>query len=96
MSNGEFYNRQAGGNGCSYSNLANYNLGGAGAMAPVPANAPSMQKIVVPSQLASYGGYGYSSLTHGQEGPSCGGYFGIGRAYPTGSACGSFVSRSCN
>ena len=96
MSNGEFYNRASMAPSCGYASLASYNANGAAAMAPVISSVPSMSSVVVPTALASYGGYGYSSLSHGQGMPACGGYFGINRAYPTGAACGSFVSRSCS
>ena len=89
----EYNNPTVGGPACGYATLGGYNQGyGAGAIAPVPSGVPSMAVQIVPN----YSAPGYDALTHGLNVPSCSGYFGIGKAYPSYSNnCTRFTTRLC-
>jgi len=89
----EYYKSSVGSASCGYATLSSYNMGGGGAIAPVPVTASSNGQIVVPQ----YGSAGYNTLTHNVKTPSCNGHFSIQNAYPNAEGnCVSFVSRTCS
>lgn len=78
----------------SYARLGTYNQGpGAGAMAPVPSETPSMSVVIVPVD----GSLGYEALTHGPNAGVNGNYFNIDSAYPFyDKGCTTFTTRMCS
>ena len=87
----EYYKSAVGSSGCAYATLGSYNVGGGGAMAPVPATASATAQVV-----PQWGAPGYNTLTHNVPNRSCNGHFNIQNAYGSGDGnCVSFVTRSC-
>ena len=81
---------------CSYVNLQNYNSQAAGTLGKpaVSRNASAVSGYYV---VPNYSAIGYNALTHGQQQPSCSGYFDITSAYGAGaSQCDQqYSNRTC-
>mgnify|MGYP006098441211 CR=1 FL=1 len=96
------YNSFVTGNPCSYTTLGHYNATSQGTMNQARAQvAPKMgpdgqQGVYI---VPSYGpGFGYSTLQHGDDKPSCSGFFNITNAYgANANNCNpQFVQRLCS
>ena len=94
----EYNNNSVCGSSCSYANLSNYNNGCQGMRPPMP-RGQTCGEYIVPNYavLPGYGSNGYSTLMHGNNAPSCSGYFDIGAAYQNqGGNCNTkFMSKMC-
>ena len=81
---------------CSYVNLQNYNSQYAGTLGK-PSVGAAARAVSGYYVVPSYSAIGYNALTHGQEQPSCNGYFNITSAYGAGANdCDQqYGNRSC-
>lgn len=90
----EYSKTAVAGSSCNYANLCNYSQGySQGVLAPMPAGTRGRMAVQI---VPSYGTDGYNTLTHGNVGPSCSGFFDINNAYPAYPSCDKFTSRLCS
>lgn len=88
---GEYNGNIVGSSTCSYSNLCNYN--GGPAMGKPMDKVPCMAQQIIP--LWTYPPP-YDTLSHGNKGGQCGGFFNLKAAYPcTPKDKNPFVKRPC-
>ena len=71
------------GSSCSYTTLNNYNSSTAGSLGSPAYSASTVKGYYV---VPNYSAPGYNALTHGNDTPTCSGYFNVTSAYGANAA----------
>ena len=71
------------GSSCSYTTLNNYNSSTAGSLGSPAYSATTVKGYYV---VPNYSAPGYNALTHGNDTPTCSGYFNVTSAYGANAA----------